>query len=1027
MFTLEGRSLLQNRGNNSPSRLRNKPQASQQSERTATNQIFASPMKLLLVCVLLVGAFVLYGPVLEEHEECDLKPVERNLEIKLPEVPVQETSPKEDLPQSSPCKEGQHYFLRIGACKDVEPLEEAEAKSLEGCSQLCRWKPQCSAFAFGEGRCQLFDEVSCESSSNGKFKFYAIIPLTCCQTPTIRCVGTALGKSHEETCGLVMLPECEGIYDLGPFRIHVLKHNMFRIYKPENRQGMFPKENFMQDPRVTFDPVDVKADKTEISTSSSRIVLDHKRLVFYHNGEKVIEEHSYGFFDKHKEKWSLRPHYGLYQKWYLDKDVGVYGGGGHQDTMVNYRHAMVDLTQSNKEVAVPFFVTSTGVGILWHQYGKVHINQCDELISKKKKAIDRMNQVVEAEYTAERTGAHDFTYIIAEFIYCCKNRFFINGEEIYHDRGSLFPEEQAFRVWMEKGKTYTIRYQGPGMLGFCITHQKEYFELRAYESDVVDYYMMFGDSVDGTIGLYRELTGPPLIFPLYVYGFWQCKERYVTQNEIVKAAERFRKDKIPADAIVQDWQYWGPDEQWGPHFNTSVFPEPKQMVDRLHELNFRLMVSIWARFGPATEFYRSMVYRKLNIPDTRWVDPSSEEGRRWYWDVCKEQLIAMGVDALWIDGTEPDELPNRGKQLAIGPGSEWLNAYSLMLLKGVWEGWRRDLPGKRMFVLTRSSFAGQQRYGNAYWSGDTWSDYTNFRRQVSHCLNYQLSGGAYWTNDIGGFFRRAKKRGQYKDVWFQEFYTRWMQFGVFLPIFRIHGEKTNTELWHWPAKTQESFRKVIKLRYKLLPYIYSLAAMVTFQHYTMNRHLIFDFPDDPNVIYIGDQFMFGPAFFIAPIINEGGNRTVYFPDTPVGWYDWFDPSVIQTQGSREIKKEIDEWPVYIRAGSIVPIGPEMQHTREKDMRHLDIRIYRGRDCDFTLYQDDGESLQYLEGDYTMVNISWEENARKILVTNVTELEWQYVFNFVVIGGGKEPAPFNVHFGGGEFCQRLNKKTEWKNC
>jgi len=415
---------------------------------------------------------------------------------------------------------------------------------------------------------------------------------------------------------------------------------------------------------------------------------------------------------------------------------------------------------------------------------------------------------------------------------------------------------------------------------------------RSEVADQVDYYFIAGETMDEIIAGYRFLTGPAPLFGKWAYGYWQSKERYVDGKELVGTVEQFRRRQIPLDNIVQDWRYWGENEYWSSmKFDESIFPEPRKMIDRLHnELKVHLMISIWPALGVRTDIYRELKAKGFIYPPQHWssgylYDAYSKEARNIYWKHIKNGLISKGVDALWMDGTEPELSDQHTFDLsekyikqfgttALGTMARYLNTYSLMTTKGAYDGFRRDFPEKRAFILTRSAFAGQQRNAAVTWSGDIASNWEVFREQISAGINFCMSGIPYWTHDIGAFFPSGRG-GLYpegcKDPAYQELYVRWFQFGAFTPVFRSHGTGTPREPWQFGEPGYWAYDALLKydhLRYRLLPYIYSMAWKITSEGYTLMRGLPMDFSHDKNTYSIDNQYLFGQAIMVTPVTEE---------------------------------------------------------------------------------------------------------------------------------------------------------------
>eukprot|EP00928_Gymnodinium_smaydae_P034702 TRINITY_DN24534_c0_g1_i6.p1 TRINITY_DN24534_c0_g1~~TRINITY_DN24534_c0_g1_i6.p1 ORF type:complete len:458 (-),score=42.48 TRINITY_DN24534_c0_g1_i6:74-1447(-) len=401
------------------------------------------------------------------------------------------------------------------------------------------------------------------------------------------------------------------------------------------------------------------------------------------------------------------------------------------------------------------------------------------------------------------------------------------------------------------------------------------------------------------------------------------------------------------------------------------------MVRELHDLNIRLMVSVWSQFDKTTDFWKQMNGHGWILGDSEYYDAFNPSARDLYYNFSNASMFSIGVDSLWQDATEPEQFPNVNVPTYLGSGNAYLNAYSLETTRAISDGLRRDYPhaqGSRVFTLTRSSFAAQQATGAALWTGDTSGTWDSLRRQIASSINYQLSGIPYWAQDIGGFFR---PKDQYTSPDYHELLTRWFQFGVFTPIFRVHGAGTRTELWNFGTQTMSTINaSAISLRYRLLPYTYSGFARVDQEGYTMQRGLSMDFPKDRRVYNIADEFMYGDAFLIAPIHQPGTSRSVYLPS---GSWTHFHTGQTYQGGDVNASFALDEAPCFVHAGAIVPLGPYLQHTGERPADPLEIRVYPGADARFTLFEDDGLSKAYERGEASRIAFSWDEQNHVLTI------------------------------------------------
>jgi len=508
-------------------------------------------------------------------------------------------------------------------------------------------------------------------------------------------------------------------------------------------------------------------------------------------------------------------------------------------------------------------------------------------------------------------------------------------------------------------------------------------------ADVIDYYFLYGPDFDKIIAGYRDLTGQAPMFGKWAYGFWQCKNRYKSQDEILGVARMYRDLHIPVDNIVQDWFWWN---RKGEFVFNKNYPDPKAMVDQLHHENFHLMISIWPFFEPGSTNYDYMEKKGWFVDKFKYAKPpyhtnamavydaTSPEARKYYWDEVNKGLFSIGLDAWWMDTTEPETEGQEDNillnhQLAAGSGNRYLNVFPLLDTQAVYQGQRSASDRKRVFILSRSAFAGSQRNAVTAWSGDINSDWLSFRRQVPAGLNFALSGIPYWTTDIGGFVF-----GNTADPAFRELFVRWFQYGTFNPILRVHGTRhpDENELWSYGQDAQAILVNFDRLRYRMLPYIYSLAWKTTSEGYTTMRPLVMDFRSDALAQNIGDQFMFGPAFLVNPVTEPAATtRPVYLPGAK--WYDFWTGSVIE--GGRTINAitPLERMPLYVRAGSILPLGPDEEWSTQKRADPLELRIYRGANGDFTVYEDENDNYNYEKGVYATIPMHWDDAGRTLTI------------------------------------------------
>ena len=533
--------------------------------------------------------------------------------------------------------------------------------------------------------------------------------------------------------------------------------------------------------------------------------------------------------------------------------------------------------------------------------------------------------------------------------------------------------------------------------------------------DELDYYFMYGPEFDQIVGCIRHLTGNVPMLPRWAFGYIQSKERYVSQTELIDVVKEYRKRGLPLDCIVQDWKSW-PHDLWGQKtLDLERFPDPEAMLTELHQMNSRVMISVWPIMNPGGDNWYEMRDQGCLLGNQATYDAFQEKGRALYWKQANDGLFTYGFDAWWCDCTEPFQAdwmgafkPEPEERLHINTEEvkkyldpEFINAYSLLHSQGIYEGQRKTRTDKRVVNLTRSAYAGQQRYGTITWSGDVSATWDTLRRQIADGLNFCTTGLPYWTTDIGAFFVKNDPalwfwNGDFDlgvdDMGYRELYVRWFQFAAFLPMFRTHGTDTPREIWRFGEPGEifyDSLVKFLKLRYRFMPYIYSLAGMVTHEDYTMMRALPFDFRCDSETYDIRDQFMFGPALLVNPISQPmyyvagstqlhdvSKSRSVYLPEG-ADWYDFWTGNHYVGGQTIIADAPLDSIPLYVRAGSIVPFGPEIQHTGEGRDAPIELYIYPGQDGHFTLYEDEGDNYNYEQGHFVTIRIAWDEATRRL--------------------------------------------------
>ncbi|MFB6341585.1 TIM-barrel domain-containing protein [Saccharicrinis sp. FJH62] len=777
--------------------------------------------------------------------------------------------------------------------------------------------------------------------------------------------------------------------------------------------------------------------------------------------------------------------YSLQQQFITPKDEALYGLGQHQADEINYKGKNEELFQYNTKVSVPFIVSTKNYGILWDNYSLTRFGDSrpyDNINSLSLYNNEGKKGGLTATYIDDRNTDHVFTTrtestidyenleTITDFpdnfkfnraeitwegdmeatengiyrflcYYAGYTRSWIDGELQFDKwRTSWNPSVAKFNVNMKKGEKHHIKlewipdggvsYIGLKVLSPVDPERQNNISFYSEMGKNIRYYVITGESIDDVISGYRKITGKAQVMPKWAMGFWQSRERYKTQDELLNTLKTFREKHIPIDNIVQDWSYW-PVDQWGSHnFDLKRFPDAAGMNKAVHDMHARIMISVWPKFYINTDHFKAFdeqgwMYRQAVKDSIRdWIPPGyigsfydayNPDARQLFWDQIKTKLYSKGFDAWWLDATEPDIQSNASiayrKKLmnptALGPSTQYFNAYALMNAKGIYEGQRSLGNNNRIFILTRSGFAGIQRYGAATWSGDIGTCWEDMKAQIPAGINFAMAGLPYWTMDIGGFsvqkrFERAKEGSEDMDEW-RELNTRWFQFGAFVPLFRVHGQFPYREMFNLAPEDHPAYQSMLyydKLRYRLMPYIYSMTGWTYLKDYTLMRGLAMDFAEDSSVYNIGDQYMFGPSLLVAPVYQyKARSRTVYLPESK-GWYNLYNGKF--EKGGRQIEAAApyERMPLYVKAGSIIPFGPEIEYTGQKPADPITLFVYAGDNATFDLYEDEGTNYNYEKGAYSVITFNWN-NDEGILTIGSRKGSFngmlkERIFNVVII-------------------------------
>jgi alpha-D-xyloside xylohydrolase len=806
---------------------------------------------------------------------------------------------------------------------------------------------------------------------------------------------------------------------------------------------------------------------------SAEVSLDDGRVAFRNAaGEAVLAETAPPAFAPVTVEG--RAYVSIRQQFNRGTDEGFFGLGQHQNGRMNYNGEDVELAQHNMDIAIPFVVSTRGYGVLWDNNSVTRFGNPrpyalvgapddslavsdengargwtaryyvgDRLVATRQEPtidyryLDRGNEwpagtrtpdgagtvpdlrvVWTGRVTARTGGLHRFRLYASSYF-----RMSIDGRAVidrwrqnwnpwYHNvdaRIAAGGHADILIEWRPDGGYIGLLHNEPQDEA-----DRHSLSLASEVGTAADYYFVAGGDMDGVIAGYRALTGKAELLPRWAYGFWQSRERYETQDQLVGVVEEYRRRGLPLDNIVQDWFYW-PEDQWGSHrFDPARFPDPKGMIDRVHALGAHFMISVWPKFYPDTDHYRALdaigaIYRRnVEAGTLDWVgpgyrnafyDPYNPRGRELYWAQIRDNLARLGVDAWWLDADEPDihsnlsveELARRIGPNALGPGAAFFNSYPIVHVGGLADNLVRWRPDVRPFILTRSAFGGIQRASAAAWSGDVPSRWEALREQISAGVNYSMSGAPNWTHDIGGFAVEARFAGQDPaalDEW-RELNTRWFQFGAFSPLFRSHGQFPRREIWEIAPEGTPAYEAMAwydRLRYRLLPYIYALAADTYWRDDTIMRGLVTDFPQDRRAWGVDDEYLFGRAFLVAPVTEYRARaREVYLP-AGARWFDFYTGEVHEGGQTIRANAAYERMPLFVRAGSIVPTGPAVQHSGEGANGPITLLVYPGADGAFSLYEDDGTSRAYRDGAHSRIPVRWDE-ASGTLTIGAREGRW----------------------------------------
>jgi alpha-D-xyloside xylohydrolase len=721
--------------------------------------------------------------------------------------------------------------------------------------------------------------------------------------------------------------------------------------------------------------------------------------------------------------------YRVRQDFRLTPGEAIYGLGQRQEGFLNLRDIPVRLLQANTNIAIPFLVSTNGYGLLWNSAALTNFNPANQTIQLDADGTGTFKTGAEGEYGFLLTGNSR-----------SKLQLSVNDEKVIDIQNMWVPWSASGKIHLEANKTYPVKAETGGNTELSVRTPSDSMAFQSEVGSAVDYYFIFGPELNQVIAQYREFTGSAPMLPRWAYGFWQCRERYSSQQQILDTAADFRARKIPVDALVQDWQYWGKYGWNAMKFDESAYPDPAKMMDELHRQDLHMVISVWAKFGSETQVDHDFVNAHLVLTSNastgepgeakeqeNWADLFNPSAQKLYWSEMNRNLFSLGLDGWWLDASEPEGDPLKNDETYLGSGEMVRNAFPLFETSAVYDGQRATNANKRVVILSRSAYAGQQRNGSISWSGDISANWDTLRRQIPAGLSFAMSGFPYWTTDIGGFFRPAD---QYTSTDYHELLIRWFEFGTFCPIFRIHGYRSETEMWKYGPEVEKDLREFDGLRYRLMPYIYSAAWEVTSRGGSVMQALPFVYPKDLALREVDDEYLFGDSMLVSPVTQPNvTERSVVLPRGN-DWVDFWSGKGYLGGQTIVADAQLNRIPIFIKEGSLVPMGPVVQSTAEAQ-DPLEIRIYGGRDADFQLYQDSGDGYAYEHGARATINLHWDDRRNMLSIGDrvgaFPGMESKQTFHIVLVkeahgvGMGLESVPDRtVDYAGHQMTIRLSK-------
>lgn len=895
--------------------------------------------------------------------------------------------------------------------------------------------------------------------------------------PAVEAAGNFTKTAH----GIVVEP-AEGV--AGKVRLEVYADDIIRVTATPGDTFNTPESIMVvaKPETNTAYTVEQQGDKVVLSTAAASAEVSLKTGVVNFrdaSGKLVLAEADRGNFSPVTDDPSTpdADSYALRQEFNRGTQEGLYGLGQQQNGQVNLAGENVELTTYNLIISIPFLVSTNNYGILWDNNSITHFGDPQPakplfeelklydadgnpggltaryfdgdtlLLSRVEKDLDYQflsqgsNREIpmptetkdakdlriewEGSFEAAVNGQHQFRMYSSGYASLAidgtdvLDRWRMNWNPWYHDYETNLNagEKHSIKVdWKPQGGYFHLFHRDP-----LPAAERNQISFASETGKAIDYYFVAGNNFDEVISGYRELTGKAVMLPRWAYGFWQSRERYKSQDELVAALKEYRDRKIPIDNIVLDWSYW-PVDAWGSHdFDKQFFPDPKTMVEQVHDMHAQIMISVWPKFYPTTDNYKEldakgyMLNRNIEDGNLDWIgagylnafyDAFNPEARKMFWRQLNEKINVFGFDAWWLDAVEPDMHSNvswnKRKEFMtpnhLGNGAEVYNAYAVPHAEGVYQGDRAADPDQRVFILTRSGFGGIQRTASAIWSGDTVSRWSNLKEQIAAGIGTGIAGMPNWTFDIGGFTPEDRFRanpnnanpfvGPYTDLaddqvaeW-QELNARWFQFGAFVPLYRSHGQNPYREIYNIAGEGSEVYNSLVwytKLRYRLMPYIYSIAGDMYHKDATLMRGLVMDFPEDLTARNLNDEYLFGPSILVSPVYEMGARtRDVYLP-AGTRWVDFYTGESYDGGQTVTAAAPLSRMPLFVRAGAIIPTAPEVQYADQIVNAPITLNVYTGADGSFELYEDDGRSYGYEKGEWSRIPFSYDEAKGELAV------------------------------------------------